>query len=289
MTESSTRSDTQSEDIVQIIPLMNKRGTTISNIPEQAPKSSHAKRKRSINGTPSVSTNNMPNGQATQIVKKNTTLLSKTVDTDIHSSALNQHLQVFFVSNRPVGDIEPEEAEKLKAHIINEMSKAMAGPEGGPLGPELRFRNSGLTEVGWFLITAGNTESRDWLVQDCKQLTGADTCFRAILATEALCPAKVNFEIKCEAQPDIEEVVKMLNLQNRTLQVTKWKHLKTAPIGEPGNWCFTFRVNGEIRKQLEAEQHTLWYELVKINICIAEEKHLVFATSQKKKSGKKHH
>lgn len=256
MTEPSTRSGTQSADIVQIIPLMNNRGTTISNIPKKAPESSQAKRKRPSNGTPSVRTKNRP---------KNTTPFSKTVDTDIYSSALNRELQVVFMSNRPEGNILPEEVEKLKAHLINEMSKAMTKSAGGPLGLELRFRNSSLTEEDWFLITAENTESRDWLVQNCKSVYTANTCFSAILATKAPWPAEVSFVIKCEAQPDIEKVAKMLNLQNRTFQVTKWKHLDTAEVGEPGNWRLTFRVNGEIRKLLEAGPHTLWYELATIN------------------------
>lgn len=289
MTEPPRRSGTQSADIVEIIPIP-RQVTTISNTPVQVAESSQAKRKRAVNGTPSGRTNKRLHGQSTDTVKEKSPLLkessalsSKTGDTDIYSPGLKKELQVVFMSNRPEGEILPEEAEKLKAHLINKMSEAMTSPS----GPELRFRNSGLTEQDWFLVTAENTESRDWLVQDCRPLTEENTSFRAILATEAPWPAEVSFVIECEAKPDTEKVVEMLHLQNRTLQVDKWKHLET--VGISGNWYFTFRVNGETRKLLEAER-LMWYELATIQVfnLIPYGKQPVSALSQRKKPGEKH-
>lgn len=255
-----------------VLPTEPGAAGTSSKVPGQAartPQVPQAKRKRASKVTPTDRQTKRPREMPAGAVQGRSPLLRGTATappeagaTGAYSSALRRELQVVFRSNRSDGSVLPEEVGMLRTHLITEMSQAMAGPSTGPPGPELRFRNSGRTECGWFLVTAETEESRDWLTQSCSPLVEGNLTFAPVLSSEAPWPTEIGFMLRCEAKPDQEKVEKMLGLQNRALGVSSWRHLSTE--GEPGNWRLTYRVSGETRKRLEEAGWLMWYELVTI-------------------------
>ena len=167
------------------------------------------------------------------------------------------------LSNRAQGVIEPAEAENLRRHLIREMVQAMRGPEGGPRGPVLRFENSGLTETGWFRITAEDQTSRDWLLESWRPAAAGDVSFRIMRTADAPWPERIGFWLRTQ-EVNPTEVVDMLSLQNPDLQVESWRHVETT--GEPGDWQLVFLVSREVVGSLEARSWRLSYELIRLTV-----------------------
>lgn len=180
-----------------------------------------------------------------------------------YSSAARRENQVVIVSSREDGTMTPEEGERTRKHLVSEMLRAMTGPEGEPYGPELRFRNSGLVDPGWFLISTQDEASKRWLLNDWRPLAGDDVTFRVMRAADAPWPEQVGFWLRSQ-EVDLSAVRDMLARQNRSLAVDKWKHLKTT--GKPGGWHLIFLVSHDTIRRLEEAEWVLYFELVTLAV-----------------------
>lgn len=180
-----------------------------------------------------------------------------------YSSAVKRENQVVIVSSREDGTMTPEEGERMRRHLVSEMLRAMTGPEGEPYGPELRFRNSGLVDPGWFLITTQDEASKRWLLENWRPLAEGDVTFRVMRAADAPWPEQVGFWLRSQ-EVDLSKVRDMLARQNRSLNVNKWKHLRTT--GKPGGWHLIFLVSHDTVRRLEEAEWVLYFELVTLAV-----------------------
>ncbi|VEN35387.1 unnamed protein product [Callosobruchus maculatus] len=174
-----------------------------------------------------------------------------------------EDLQVVIRSNRVSGEVLPDEADRIKAYIVEQSIKVMQGPKGGPRGPPLRFTNSKRCDEGWFLITPLDELARNWLIFDLPPLRIGSLVFRAIKASEAPWATIVRMSLTTQ-ELDVRRLMLLLELQNPTLRMRDWQHMGTS--GGPGEWVVTFSVVQEIVDGLEECDWTLWYELDSIKV-----------------------
>ncbi|CAH1967058.1 unnamed protein product [Acanthoscelides obtectus] len=172
-------------------------------------------------------------------------------------------LQVAICSNRPTGEVLPQEAARIKSYIVQESVKAMQGPTGGPRGPPLRFTNSKRCDEGWFLITPLDSVAQNWLLRILAPLRIGNLVFKPMKAADAPWPTLVEMLVTTP-QLDVQRLLMMLDLQNPTLRMKDWKHLTSK--GRPGGWIVTFSVVQEVVDALEECDWTLWYELDSIRV-----------------------
>jgi hypothetical protein len=156
-----------------------------------------------------------------------------------------------------------EEVETIRRHIVDEMLRAMRGPDGRPRGPELHFWNSGRVEPGWFLISAQSDESMRWLIEGCPPPQVGEVSFAAMRSADAPWPERIGLWLK-SPEVDLDRLTSVLELQNRAFQVDEWRHMETT--GGPGNWFVVFMVGRDVVERLEASGWTLFYELVTLSV-----------------------
>lgn len=180
------------------------------------------------------------------------------------ATASKRKLQVVVQSSRMDGTMTREEADELRSHLVAEMLRAMEGPEGGPPGPELRFVKSGLVDPGWYLVTAVDEVTAEWLMGGWEPLTIGEVTLRPLRATDALWPERIGFWLRGR-KPEIQKVQRMLSLQNRDIQVEGWRHVETAG-NEKDGWYVAFLAGGESVRRLEGRGWVLFYEMTTISV-----------------------
>ncbi|KAJ8956573.1 hypothetical protein NQ314_006700 [Rhamnusium bicolor] len=107
---------------------------------------------------------------------------------------------------------------------------------------------SGRVEPGWFLISAEDETSRRWLLEDWATLVEGDVSFCALRAADAPWLERVGFWLSSQ-EVDLSRVLRVLALQNRSLNIGTWRHLQTT--GGPGGWHLIFMVGQDTIRHLE--------------------------------------
>ncbi|XP_044734051.1 uncharacterized protein LOC123296585 [Chrysoperla carnea] len=192
---------------------------------------------------------------------KSTSLASTSGQTKItrKSQVLSKRdLQIVFRSVRRGGTIRYEEASALRKHIVEEMKKAMNNSR-----TELRFRKSGIVDPGWFLVTADDEISRDWLLTEYRPSSINGICFSAFTQKAAQRIVRIGFELRTR-DINITKVIELLKIQNRQLNIDSWQFLQKERSKKR---CFlTFGVDKEDLRRLESAKWTLYYELFTLKV-----------------------
>lgn len=171
-----------------------------------------------------------------------------------------EKFQVVIRSNRPDGRVEGEEVAALRRSLVAEMKRAMLQES----GLHLRFRNSGIVEPGWFLITAEDEATWTWLINSWSPQEVEDVSFTLTRGADTPWPVEIGFLIKSQEPVDIRELQQMLALQNGDYDVSGWEHRQTS--GGPGGWWIIFRVSQEDAKSIEVAGWELHYELITLAV-----------------------